>query len=31
MTSLRILSYNAQGLQGSEKRIDVFEYMSLNT
>ena len=27
MTSLRILSYNAQGLQGSEKRIDVFEYI----
>ena len=27
MTSLRILSYNAQGLQGSEKRTDVFEYI----
>ena len=27
MTSLCILSYNAQGLQGSEKRIDVFEYI----
>ena len=24
MANLRILSYNAQGLQGSEKRIDVF-------
>lgn len=27
MANLRILSYNAQGLQGSEKRIDVFEYL----
>lgn len=27
MTNLRILSCNAQGLQGSEKRIDVFEYI----
>ena len=27
MTNLRILSCNAQSLQGSEKRIDVFEYI----
>lgn len=27
MANLRILSCNAQGLQGSEKRIDVFEYI----
>ena len=27
MTNLRSLSCNAQGLQGSEKSIDVFEYI----
>lgn len=27
MADLRILTYNTQGLQGLEKRLDIFDYL----